>query len=330
VGAGSTFNDRYTLTPVATFTIQPDGKLLVGGQFNLWNGVAAPGMVRLNANGSVDGGFSAPEFNHIPQTIIYQPSGAVVVGGFFASPAAYLTRLTPSGTVDSTWNPGGAPDGPVYAVSQDPAGSLFVGGNFFNYAGASSQPLVRVAGGGGDAYDLWMSTRFSAAQISAGQAVPGADADGDGDINLLEMAVGTSPTSSSSRPMANSVTTVFSGAQNHLQLEFTKGPGAAGLWIGAQFSSNLQAWSPASPTPGSNATCTVIEDSECSYQHNSLIVCVNLRPSAVPFSSLGSSVHTCLIDERNRTFTMELFTLSIHDEQVRMGSRTFLPCSMTP
>jgi len=31
VGAGSTFNDRSTLTPVATFTIQPDGKLLVGG-----------------------------------------------------------------------------------------------------------------------------------------------------------------------------------------------------------------------------------------------------------------------------------------------------------
>jgi uncharacterized delta-60 repeat protein len=261
VGAGSTFNNRYTLTPVATFAIQPDGKVLVGGQFNLWNGVAAPGMVRLNANGSVDGGFSAPAFNGVPQTIIYQPSGAVVVGGFFASPAAYLTGLTPSGAVDPTWNPGGAPGAPVYTITQDAAGSLFVGGNFFSYAGASSQPLVRVAGGGGDAYDLWMSSRFSAAQISAGQAVPGADADGDGAINLLEMAVGTSPTSASSRPLGNAVTTVSSGGQNHLQIEFTKGPDAAGLWIGAQFSNALQTWSPASPAPGSNATYTVIEDS---------------------------------------------------------------------
>ncbi len=218
-------------------------------------------MVRLNTNGSVDGGFSPPAFNHIPQTIICQPSGAVVVGGFFTSPAAYLTRLTPSGSLDPTWNPGGSPLGPVYTVSQDPAGSLFVGGNFFSYAGSSSNPVVRVAGGGGDPYDLWMSARFSAAQISGGQAAPGADADGDGAINLLEMAVGSSPTSSSSRPLANNVTTVSSGGQNHLQIEFAKGPDAAGLCIGAQFSNALQTWSPASPTPGSNVTYTVIEDS---------------------------------------------------------------------
>jgi hypothetical protein len=57
------------------------------------------------------------------------------------------------------------------------------------------------------------------------------------------------------------VTTVSSGGQTYLQFEFTKGPDAAGLWIGAQLSNTLQAWSPASPTPGSNATYTVIEDS---------------------------------------------------------------------
>ncbi len=39
--------------------------------------------------------------------------------------------------------------------------------------------------------------------------------------------------------------------------------------------------------------------------------------------AIRSSVHTCLIDEDNRTFTLELFTLSIHDEEVRAGWRTF-------
>jgi AcrR family transcriptional regulator len=39
--------------------------------------------------------------------------------------------------------------------------------------------------------------------------------------------------------------------------------------------------------------------------------------------AIRSSVSTCLIDEGNRTFTLELFTLSIHDEEVRMGWRTF-------
>jgi AcrR family transcriptional regulator len=39
--------------------------------------------------------------------------------------------------------------------------------------------------------------------------------------------------------------------------------------------------------------------------------------------AIRSSVRTCLIDEGNRTFTLELFTLSIHDEAVRQGWRTF-------
>lgn len=264
VGAGAHFvGARNSLGTVYTFAIQPDGKVLVGGYFSAWNNVTASGMIRLNSNGSVDGGFTAPAYSidKIPLSIVCQPSGAVVVGGTSNPPVSYFNRLAPSGAVDTSWNPGGIPAGPVYTVMQDPAGSLFVGGNFFTYAGISSRPVVRVAGGGGDAYDLWMSTRFSAAQIAGGQAAPGVDADGDGAINLLEQAVGTSPTSSSSRPLANAVATVSSAGQNYLQIEFRKGPDAAGLWIGAQFSNALQSWTPASPTPGSNATYTVIEDS---------------------------------------------------------------------
>jgi hypothetical protein len=144
---------------------------------------------------------------------------------------------------------------------QDPAGGLLVGGNFFSYAGVASRPVVRVAAGGGDAYDRWMATRFSAAQIAGGLALPGVDADNDGATNLLESAVGTSPTSSSSVPLGAAVTTVSSGGQQYLQVTFTKGPDATGLWIGAQFSTGLGSWLPVSPTPGSNATYTVIEDS---------------------------------------------------------------------
>lgn len=39
--------------------------------------------------------------------------------------------------------------------------------------------------------------------------------------------------------------------------------------------------------------------------------------------AIRSSVRTCLIDERNRTFTLELFTLSLHDAAVRNGWRSF-------
>jgi uncharacterized delta-60 repeat protein len=262
VGAGAhASGNRYSLRVVNCLALQPDGKLMVGGQFTAWNGTAATSMVRLNTNGSVDGTFTAPAFNSSVLSIGLQASGRMVVGGGFSSPSFYLTRLTAAGATDATWNPGGGIGGPVYTSVTDSDGALYLGGNFFNYGGASSRPVVKVAGGGGDAYDLWKVTRFSATQLGNGQADPGADADGDGANNLLEMAVGTSPVSAGSVPAGNSTTVVSSGGQEYLQVEFTKGPDAAGLWFGAQFGTNLSSWLPASPNPGSNATYTVIEDS---------------------------------------------------------------------
>lgn len=46
-------------------------------------------------------------------------------------------------------------------------------------------------------------------------------------------------------------------------------------------------------------------------------------PGAKLARAIRSSVRTCLIDEANRTFTLELFTLSIHDAEVRQGWRRF-------
>lgn len=46
-------------------------------------------------------------------------------------------------------------------------------------------------------------------------------------------------------------------------------------------------------------------------------------PSERLTRAVRSAIRTCLIDEGNRTFTLELFTLSIHDVEVRKGWRTF-------
>ncbi len=46
-------------------------------------------------------------------------------------------------------------------------------------------------------------------------------------------------------------------------------------------------------------------------------------PSAKLKRAVRASVRTCLIDEANRTFTLELFTLSLHDADVRSGWRAF-------
>lgn len=46
-------------------------------------------------------------------------------------------------------------------------------------------------------------------------------------------------------------------------------------------------------------------------------------PASKLRQAVASSVRTCLIDEGNRTFTLELFTLSLHDAAVRDGWREF-------
>lgn len=52
---GSGFNSA-----VISVTLQPDGKILTGGFFGVYNGVVCNGRVaRLNADGSIDVGFNA-------------------------------------------------------------------------------------------------------------------------------------------------------------------------------------------------------------------------------------------------------------------------------
>jgi len=64
--------------------IQPDDKILLGGNFTTYDGEAISKVVRLNANGSLDTGFapvSGP--NYLVRDITIQPGGKVVIiGGF--------------------------------------------------------------------------------------------------------------------------------------------------------------------------------------------------------------------------------------------------------
>jgi AcrR family transcriptional regulator len=46
-------------------------------------------------------------------------------------------------------------------------------------------------------------------------------------------------------------------------------------------------------------------------------------PAERPEHTLNLAVRTCLMDEANRVFTMEIFTLSVHDEELRRGWQQF-------
>src|SRR3954471_10254970 len=67
---------------VETVLEQPDGKILICGNFTQFNGVPMGYMGRLNPDGSVDTSFSGHP-GYWVRTMALQPDGKVVIGGWF-------------------------------------------------------------------------------------------------------------------------------------------------------------------------------------------------------------------------------------------------------
>lgn len=95
-GAGATFTDNPKVRAVS---VQPDGKLLVGGSFHLTHaGGSCAGLARLHADGSIDSSFTTNSgFNKRVVALALQPDGKVLAGGDFTSfdgiPRHCLARL---------------------------------------------------------------------------------------------------------------------------------------------------------------------------------------------------------------------------------------------
>ncbi len=71
---------------VKSTTIQADGKIIVGGPFKSFNGIARKGIVRLNTDGSIDTSFNpGTGFDFGVESISIQEDGKIIVGGDFSS-----------------------------------------------------------------------------------------------------------------------------------------------------------------------------------------------------------------------------------------------------
>ncbi|MDJ0364762.1 T9SS type A sorting domain-containing protein [Hymenobacter sp. H14-R3] len=140
-GIAVTFNSNTQATVVA---VQPNGKVLVAGDFDVFNGVPAHRLVRLNTDGSVDRSFTSPlQPSSSVEALLIQPDGAVLVEGSLAlSPAGnrtFLARLLPSGTPDPTFTPPAFQNNVSFLyydspIAVQPDGKILAVGSFNNSA----------------------------------------------------------------------------------------------------------------------------------------------------------------------------------------------------
>ena len=94
--------------PVRRMALQPDGKVLICGNFNSVHGVGRVRVARLNSDGSIDTGFSPGTGpNSTVYAIALQPDGKILVGGSFTNVAGsareYVARLNSDGTLDTSF-----------------------------------------------------------------------------------------------------------------------------------------------------------------------------------------------------------------------------------
>jgi uncharacterized delta-60 repeat protein len=129
----------YSLAP------QPDGRILVGGNFTNLSGTVCNHIGRLNADGTLDQSFQASADFPV-YTVCAQPDGMILAGGTFTKlndqARDYIGRLDTNGVPDANFNPGA--DYPVYALAIQPDRRILVTGNFGWLGGQLAQHLGRL------------------------------------------------------------------------------------------------------------------------------------------------------------------------------------------
>lgn len=132
---------------------QKDGKYLISGSFDSFNGNVANKILRLNADGTIDKSFNTGTgFDGNIETIAIQNDGKLLVGGTFQSfnniIRKRILRLNSDGTLDNSFVIGSGVEGGNYttvssiAIQSD--GKIIAGGWFTQFNGNPSNYLVRI------------------------------------------------------------------------------------------------------------------------------------------------------------------------------------------
>ncbi len=143
--------------PVYSMLQQPDGRVLIGGEFNAVNGQFRDRVARLEADGTLDTNFqSRLGLNGIVHCMALQADGKLIIGGVFSIPHPgggymhHLARLGTNGAVDFTFNAGtnfytfNTASNFVRAVLVLPDGKILVGGGFHRAGGSTRDFLARL------------------------------------------------------------------------------------------------------------------------------------------------------------------------------------------
>lgn len=150
------------ISHINTLVQQPDGKLLVGGDFSATGATPAYGLVRLTTTGSLDPTFgtNALAQSTIVSALVLQPNGRLLIGCSTIDRQNAATigikRLLTDGTLDASFQlatspylvtmPGNSVISSVVSLLLEPDGAIVAGGRFTTVNGQPALNLARLTG----------------------------------------------------------------------------------------------------------------------------------------------------------------------------------------
>ena len=128
--------------------VQPDGKILIGGEFSSVLGVTRNNIARLNTDGTLDTAFN-PNANDFVFSIAVQADGKILAGGFFRSiggqPRNRIARLDATTGLADSFDPNANAPSAVLSIAVQADGKILAGGGFTSIGG-QPRNLHRPAG----------------------------------------------------------------------------------------------------------------------------------------------------------------------------------------
>lgn len=139
---------------IVAMALQPDGKIIVAGDFTSYDGIARKGIARLNSDGSIDQTFN-PGSGVVGNVydIMIQQDGKIIIAGDFTQfnniQKKYVTRLNSDGSLDMTFNTAGSGSSQgVFSITQQNDGKILIAGGFTSYNGISRGRIARLNNNG--------------------------------------------------------------------------------------------------------------------------------------------------------------------------------------
>ena len=177
------FNLKFALNyNVEALCLQPDGKIVAGGNFVNYNKPNENHVIRLNIDGSVDDSFKTDDGFGIANgysvyTITLQNNGKLIMGGDFTTFQGlrndYLISLNADGSRDSSFSKGNGLSNLVNTITIQSDNKILAGGKFTTHNEVSQNYIIRYNSDGSKDSSFNIESGFNAAVNTINQQTDG-------------------------------------------------------------------------------------------------------------------------------------------------------------